>query len=102
MRRLALAAALATAAALGALPARAQSPDPPGVPGYLDPELRSEAERLARESMEKMLEAMDLFLKSIPQYEAPQITPEGDIIIRRKPVPPVPRRRPGEPDETKI
>jgi hypothetical protein len=47
-----------------------------------------------------MLEAMDLFLKSIPQYEAPQITPEGDIIIRRKPVPPVPERAPGEPDET--
>ena len=102
MRKFALAAALATAAALGAAPAHAQSSEPPGAPGYLDPALRAEAERLARESMEKMLEAMDLFLKSIPQYEAPQITPEGDIIIRRKPVPPVPPREPGEPDETKI
>jgi len=101
MRRLALATALAVSAALGATPARAQSPEPPGGPGYLDPELRGEAERLARESMEKMLEAMGLFLQSIPQYETPQITPEGDIIIRRKPAPPLPPRAPVEPDETK-
>ena len=100
MRRLALAAALAMIAALGALaatPVRAQSSE---APGHLDPELRAEAERLARESMSKMIEAMDKFLRSIPHYDLPEITPEGDIIIRRKPVPPVPIRRPGEPDET--
>ena len=105
MRRLALATALAMTAALGALaatPVRAQSSDPPGAPGHLDPELRAEAERLARESMSKMIEAMDKFLRSIPQYDLPEITPEGDIIIRRRPAPPVPGRAPEEPDTTDI
>jgi hypothetical protein len=102
MRRLALAAALAMTSVLGALgtaPVRAQSSE---APGHLDPELRAEAERLARESMSKMIEAMDKFLRSIPQYDLPEITPEGDIIIRRRPAPPVPGRAPEEPDATDI
>ncbi len=105
MRRLALAAALAMTAALGALaatPVRAQSSEAPVAPDYFDPELRAEAERLARESMNKMIEAMDKFLRSIPQYDLPEITPEGDIIIRRRPAPPGPGRAPEEPDATDI
>ena len=39
---------------------------------------------LAAEGLEKLLRAFDLFIDSIPQYEPPVITDDGDIIIRRK------------------
>ncbi len=51
----------------------------------------AEARELARESIEKLLRAMELMLDSIPQYEAPEITEEGDIIIRRKREPDAPQ-----------
>ena len=41
-------------------------------------------EQLMREGMERMLRAMELLIEMVPQYEAPELTPEGDIIIRRK------------------
>lgn len=39
---------------------------------------------LAAEGLEKLLRAFDLFIDSIPQYEPPVVTDDGDIIIRRK------------------
>lgn len=39
---------------------------------------------MALEGIEKLMEALGAFLKSIPQYEAPYINENGDIIIRRK------------------
>lgn len=56
-------------ATLGAAPASAQS--------------TSDAERLAGEGIAKMLQALDLLLKTVPQYAAPEVQPNGDIIIRR-------------------
>jgi hypothetical protein len=41
-------------------------------------------EELAREGMERMLKALELFIEMIPQYEMPEVTDDGDIIIRRK------------------
>jgi hypothetical protein len=41
-------------------------------------------EDLAREGMERLLKALELFIEMIPQYEMPEVTEEGDIIIRRK------------------
>jgi hypothetical protein len=73
----------AATAVLVAGPAWSQSPEPPAG-GYLDPEKSAQAQQMLRESIEKMLDAMGLFIQSIPQYEEPEITPEGDIIIRRK------------------
>ncbi len=43
----------------------------------------SDAERLAGEGVAKMLQALDLLLKTVPQYAAPEVQPNGDIIIRR-------------------
>ena len=43
-----------------------------------------DAEGLAREGVEKLLRALELLLQSIPQYEAPVINENGDIIIRRR------------------
>lgn len=36
------------------------------------------------EAMQRALDAMRRFIGAIPGYEAPEITPEGDISIRRK------------------
>lgn len=39
---------------------------------------------LAAEGLETLLQALDLFIESIPQYEPPELTEDGDIILRRK------------------
>lgn len=41
-------------------------------------------EALALEGLAKIISALELFGQSIPQYEAPEVLPNGDIIIRRK------------------
>ncbi|MBX7146905.1 MAG: hypothetical protein K1X44_06320 [Alphaproteobacteria bacterium] len=38
----------------------------------------------ALEGMETIMEALRLFIQQLPEYEAPIITPEGDIFIKRK------------------
>ena len=45
---------------------------------------RDRAEQMAREAMERLMQALDLLIESIPQYEMPVINENGDIIIRRK------------------
>jgi hypothetical protein len=89
----ALAAALFVAAASPAL-AQAQSPEPP-------PEERPGA--LARDAIERMMRALSLAIENLPQYGLPELSENGDIIIRRlnpraeKPRP----RAPDNPDETR-
>ena len=39
---------------------------------------------LMTDAMSQMIRALELFIQAIPQYEKPEITEEGDIIIRRK------------------
>lgn len=68
LRRLVLAVAVAS---LAALPAKAD--EPKGDPGAL-----------AVEGLQKLVQALDQLIRSIPQYEKPEITDDGDIIIRRK------------------
>lgn len=41
------------------------------------------AQQEAVEGLSKLLKALDLFVKSVPQFEAPEVLPNGDIIIRR-------------------
>lgn len=55
-----------------------------------------EAERLAGEALTKLLRALDLMIDSVPQYAAPEVLPNGDIIIRRL----HPEDKPDEPIET--
>ncbi|HEV8388684.1 MAG TPA: hypothetical protein VGQ35_02520 [Dongiaceae bacterium] len=43
----------------------------------------AEAERLANEALAKMMRALDLLITTVPRYAAPEILPNGDIIIRR-------------------
>ena len=56
-----------------------------------DPDYRKEDPRdLALQGFEQIMRALDGFVRSIPQYAVPEITEDGDIIIRRLP----PRTRP--------
>ena len=57
----------------------------------------AEAERLANEALAKMMKALDLLITTVPRYAAPEILPNGDIIIRRL----GPREDDEEPIETK-
>ncbi len=41
-------------------------------------------EVIIEEGAKMIFEALDLVLKAIPQYEAPEILENGDILIRRK------------------
>jgi hypothetical protein len=68
------------ALALLAAPAEAQDRERDPLPAP-DSE---EAAELAREAVENMMRVMEIFLRSIPMYDSPEINEYGDIIIRRK------------------
>ena len=77
MRKLLI--AVAVAAALGAAgPAAADEP------ARTD---REQMEELARQGMTRIVQALELLLRAIPQYEMPEVTEDGDIIIRRRRLP---------------
>lgn len=90
---------LAPLAVLGLLvsaqPAHADTMDIPGVDNQHSPkELLEGASRM-------MLQALELMIKAVPQYAAPVILPNGDILIRRKNTEPdetLPKGNPVEPD----
>jgi hypothetical protein len=69
MSRLHLAVVLALG--LGASPALAEDSTLQG------------AQQQAVEGIAKLLQALQLFVKSVPQFSAPEVLPNGDIIIRR-------------------
>ncbi len=74
----------------------AETPPPP-------PSGMETPSELLKDATRGILKAMGLFLQSIPQYEAPEILENGDIIIRRKNPPPEPDQKPETeaPDKTK-
>ena len=41
-------------------------------------------EVMIEEGAKMIFDALDLLLKAVPQYEAPEILENGDILIRRK------------------
>jgi hypothetical protein len=71
MARLHLAALALGIAGLGAAPASAQDSTLEG------------AQQQAVEGIGKLLQALQMFVKSVPQFAAPEVLPNGDIIIRR-------------------
>ncbi len=70
-------AAAALAIMIAAAPASAQQRNPP-------PDPRERAEEAFRDGARIIMRALQLFLESVPQYEAPEVLDNGDIIIRRK------------------
>ncbi|MGE0152588.1 MAG: hypothetical protein AB7R90_08200 [Reyranellaceae bacterium] len=60
-----------------------------------------ETARALRDALERAMRLMDGVLGSIPQYQLPEVLPNGDIIIRRIPTPkaePPTRRAPPAPE----
>lgn len=57
---------------------------------------------MIEEATRQILKAFEIMLKAIPQYAAPEILDNGDIIIRRKhPKKDKPSPKPGNGDPTK-
>ncbi len=73
MRRLLLASVLSAAVAGASLQAIAQGEE----------EQERSPEALAKEGITRLLDALELLIDEIPQYAAPEVLPNGDIIIRR-------------------
>jgi hypothetical protein len=70
------AALLCGAALMMGVPiASAQDPSPDSDP--------DSAQGLAVQGLRNLMQALELFVKSVPQYAAPEVLPNGDIIIRR-------------------
>lgn len=83
MRRLCITACVAIAAA-GVVPAAcAQSSED---------KQRERAESTIREGAETILRGIEQLLRSIPQYDAPEVMENGDIVIRRRPPKDVPSK----------
>lgn len=76
LARLAAAMAVCLSLSLSAVPAAAD--EEAGARGEMD-----EARRLALEAAGRMLRALDIFLGDLPQYAAPEVLPNGDILLRR-------------------
>lgn len=84
--------------ALAAGSAAAQQNQPPPLPPPFPP---PEAKELLAESAANLMRALQLIIQAIPVYDPPVVTPDGDIVIRRRrnlpPPEPCPQSRPGEP-----
>lgn len=48
------------------------------------PSTQTAPEDILVEGISKLMLGLEVLLRNIPQYAAPEITPEGDIIIRRQ------------------
>ena len=49
--------------------------------------------------MQEVLDAINLMMRAVPQYELPEVLPNGDIIIRRVPKDDLPAEKPEEKPE---
>ena len=78
IRKTATATVLAALLALAPATGRADEPPRPGE----HPTAR--VEQMLREATENLMRALDTLLLAIPLYEMPEVTDDGDIIIRRK------------------
>ena len=74
------------AAALIILTAPAFADDVP--PPEDSQQKQDQAAKLAMEATQKLMQALELLIKSLPQYGLPRIDEDGNIIIPRLPNPP--------------
>ena len=52
-------------------------------PAFAQDSTLDNAQKEAVDGIAKLLQALDLFVKSVPQFSAPEVLPNGDIILRR-------------------
>ncbi|HYM31346.1 MAG TPA: hypothetical protein VEU47_08620 [Candidatus Cybelea sp.] len=74
MARKSVIAALFAASLAAALPSFAAD----------EPNTLDNPAEVARQAAEKIMQALKIMIDNIPQYSAPELLPNGDIIIRRK------------------
>jgi len=55
------------------------------------------AEDTIREGAEKIVRGLEQMIRSLPQYDMPEVQPNGDIVIRRRP-PKAPSEKAPDPD----
>jgi hypothetical protein len=92
MRQFLCSLTLLTAAALLPGVPRAEGPGP-----YAPDEAMRRAEDLAREGLDKLLEAVEALKDAVPQYGVPYIDPQGNIVFPRLPPgAPAPSVQPGK------
>lgn len=86
MRRIVVPLAAAMMLAAPALAADPPDPAPPPVPSPATPGAQ------AKQGFDLLLKALEGWIRQFPTYAAPEVTPEGDIVIRRldrtRPAPP--------------
>ena len=83
MRQIFLAAVVLPLILAVPLPATAEDPSEESAPNEQAPNEPAPGE-LAREGVARLLQALEVFIEMIPQYEMPELNENGDIIIRRK------------------
>lgn len=83
---MALALALTQSLAGARAETRAETAPPSASP-------RDQAEQVLKEGVEKIMRGLDLLMQTVPQFAAPRVTENGDIIIRRT-TPPPPAKKP--------
>ena len=86
-------AALAAAMLLSATAGRAGDTEP--APDSAHPQIDQMIER----ELGRLVDRLQGALEKLPRYALPEITEEGDIIIRRLPRNPRERPNPGDPDD---
>lgn len=64
-------------------------------PAFAESEGKSPGEQFDA-VLEEVLDAIGLVLRAVPQYELPEVLPNGDIIIRRIPPDEPPAEPPGD------
>ncbi len=61
-----------------------------------------DAAEAAKEALGKIMRSLSGVISSIPQYQMPEVLPNGDIILRRKPAPaPAQKQPPTPPGQTR-
>ncbi|MEM7171970.1 MAG: hypothetical protein AAF530_17510 [Pseudomonadota bacterium] len=80
MKKLSKSMGLALFLSAGVCFAASPWPASPALAQSADQEDPSE---LAKEGLDRMLRAIELMIEMIPQYDLPEVLPNGDILIRR-------------------
>ena len=83
------------AVVLGPALALAQQPAPP----RYDPRFEPNPQERMMEQADRVLRTLRQLLHSIPVFDPPVITPDGDILIRRRPPLPYPLEPRANPDD---
>lgn len=79
--------------------ALAQQTLPPRPGPQYDPRFEPNPQERMIDQADRVLRTLRQLLHSIPVFDPPVITPEGDILIRRRPLRPYPLEPRADPDE---